>query len=137
MQFKKYIPRRHFQHFLSSPFIYGMIVPCVFLDITMEVYHRICFPIYGLKYVKRGEYIRVDRQKLSYLNWLEKFNCMYCGYVNGLMHYASAIGARSEEYWCGIMHSKKNNFRSPLHHKDFLTYGDEKAFREFEETCKK
>ena len=65
------------------------------IDLLLEIYHRICFLLYKLPYVKRSTYIKIDRQKLSYLNWLEKLNCMYCSYANGLFHYASIIAAAS------------------------------------------
>lgn len=132
MEFARH-PDRFLRHFISAPFIYVCIVPAVFLDLVVELYHRVCFPLYRLPYVKRTAYIRVDRQRLSYLNFLEKLNCMYCGYMNGLFHYVSAIAGASEAYWCGIMHEKKKGFIPPAHHKDFLPYGDEKAYREFVE----
>jgi hypothetical protein len=112
------------------PFIYGMIVPTVFLDATMEVYHRVAFPLYGIPRVKRSKYIKLDRQKLSYLKPLEKVNCVYCGYVNGLFAYAVQIAGETEKYWCGIKHEQDENFVPPAHHKDFLEYGDEKGYRE-------
>lgn len=136
MEFRKYLPQRHFQHFITSPFIYMMIIPSIFLDICLEIYHRICFLAYGLTYIERGKYIRVDRHKLEYLNLLEKLNCIYCGYVNGLFHYASVIASETEKYWCGIMHNSKGNFVAQDHHKNFLPYGDRKAFREFLEKKK-
>ena len=40
------------------------------------------------------------------------------------------ITAETEKYWCGIMHKKYKGFVQPAHHKDFLKYGDEKAFKE-------
>ena len=65
---------------LSTPFIWAMIVPAVILDVFLEIYHHICFPLYGIPMVKRSQYIRVtDRAKLPYLKWYEKINCAYCG----------------------------------------------------------
>jgi len=111
------------------PFIYGMIVPTVFLDATMEVYHRVAFPLYGIDYVPRSRFIKVDRQKLSYLKPMEKVNCMYCGYVNGLFAYAVQIAGETEKYWCGIKHEQDPNFVPPKHHAEFLEYGDEKGYK--------
>ena len=72
------------RHMLSFPFIWMMIVPIIFTDILLEIYHRICFPLYGIPMVKRSRYIRItDRGKLPYLSTLEKIHCLYCGYVNG------------------------------------------------------
>ena len=112
------------------PFIYSITIPLVLLDIWLEIYHRICFAAYGIKYVKRSKYIKIDRQKLEYLNIIEKLNCMYCGYANGLLHYASVIAGETEKYWCGIKHKNDVDFIEPSHHKGFLEYDNEKAFRE-------
>jgi hypothetical protein len=54
---------------------------------------------------------------------------MYCGYANGLLHYASAIAGETEKYFCGIKHQSDPNFIEPPHHKNFVKYGDEEAFR--------
>ncbi len=43
----------------------------------------------------------------SYLNSIEKFNRVYCGYVNGLIAYAREIVPRTEQYWCPIKHARK------------------------------
>jgi hypothetical protein len=128
MQFKKY-PQRVWRHWLSAPFIYFMIVPIVFLDFTLEIYQQICFRLYGLSVVERSKYIKIDRHKLKYLQWYEKINCAYCGYANGLAHYFTAIAAETEKYWCGIKHAKDPNFIPPEHHKDFIEYGDEQAYK--------
>ena len=131
MEFKKYVKTRLLRHIISIPFIWMMIIPCIITDIMIEIYHRICFPLYGLPYVKRSKYIRIDRHKLKYLSLVQKINCMYCGYANGLLHYASTIAGVTEYYWCGIMHQKKNGFLPPEHHKGFLPYNDKKAYKEY------
>ena len=132
MEFKRH-PERLWQHMLSMPFIYMMIVPLIVLDIFMEIYHRICFPLYGLKYVNRREYVKFDRHKLSYLTFTESLNCIYCSYANGFLGYASAIAGATEKYWCGIKHLEERGFKAPPHQKEFLEYGDEKAY---EKMCK-
>lgn len=121
MQYTKH-PERTPRHLLSSPIIYGMIIPMVFLDLCTEIYHRICFPLYGIPYVNRSRYIKIDRYKLSKLNGMQKLNCVYCGYVNGLLHYVSRIAGETEIYWCGIKHSPSKDFSPPEHHKDFIDY---------------
>ena len=129
MKFKLY-PDRKIRHLVSMPFIYGMILPALALDLTLEVYHTICFPLYGIAYVKRKHFIKVDRQKLAYLTVMEKINCMYCGYVNGLFAYAVQVAAETEKYWCGIKHQNDPSFKVPRHHQEFIDYGDEKAYNE-------
>ena len=128
MEYKKH-PERFFNHLLSAPFVYIMILPLVALDIFIEIYKHICFRLYGIELIKRKSYIRIDRHKLGYLNLLEKLNCAYCGYANGLLNYAVAIAGATEKYWCGIKHKKYNGFKEPKHHKNFLEYSDKKAFR--------
>jgi hypothetical protein len=116
--------------FVSTPFILAMIVPLVLFDICIEVYHRICFPLYGIAYVNRSQYIRIlDREKLPYLNILEKLWCMYCGYVNGWLHYASVIAGKTENYFCAIAHIQNRGYIPTEHEKSFAKYGDEAALR--------
>ncbi len=127
MEYKKHSKR--LRHFISIPLTWAPLIPLVILDLFIEIYHRICFPLCGIPLVKRSNYIRIDRYKLPYLNWFEKINCVYCGYANGLLHYTTVIAGETEKYWCGIMHDKYKNFVPPKHHKDFLKYGDEKSFK--------
>ncbi len=109
-----------------------MLIPIAFFDICLEIYHRICFFCYEIPYVERNRYIKIDRHKLSYLRYSEKLNCVYCGYANGLINYARAIAGETEKYWCGIKHQADSHFVEPEHHKDFMEYGDEAAYRETE-----
>jgi len=131
MDYRLHHGQRRLKHWLSAPFIYSVIIPAVFLDLMIEIYHRICFPLYGMPYVQRSHYIRVDRHKLQYLFWYEKMNCLYCGYVNGLLRYASMIAQVSERYWCGIMHQKGGEFIPPPYQEGYLPYGDKAAFDAF------
>lgn len=124
------LPNKTTRHFLSTPFILGMAVPLVLLDFCMEIYHRFAFPLYGIPLVKREEYIKIDRHKLSYLSTMDKAWCAYCGYANGLLAYAVEVAGRTEKYWCGIKHKPDPKFHEPKHHKDFLPYGDEMAYIE-------
>lgn len=92
---------------ISAPFIYAMFFPLLITDIFLEIYHQICFRLYKIPLVRRKDYIVYDRHLLSYLNWFEKFNCIYCSYANGLISYAKEIAARTERYWCPIKHSRR------------------------------
>ena len=119
--------------FLSAPFTLAMIVPLVFLDICIEVYHQTAFRLLRIPRVPRWDYIRIDRHKLSYLTPAQKVFCAYCGYANGLLPYAAKIAAESERYWCAVMHEKhggNDTFVAPAHHKKFLAYGDSKGYEE-------
>ncbi|MBK6835186.1 MAG: hypothetical protein IPG89_13290 [Bacteroidetes bacterium] len=116
-------------HILVMPLIYSLIIPVFILDFWVEIYHRICFVAYDIPYVKRSKYIKIDRHKLSYLQFYEKLNCVYCGYANGVLHYTSVIAGETEKYWCGIKHKSDAEFVSPPHHDEFIDYGDEEAYR--------
>jgi hypothetical protein len=108
---------------ITAPVIYSMVVPIVFLDLAITIYQHICFRAYGIARVERRDYIIIDRHQLSYLNIIEKFNCVYCGYGNGFMAYAQEIIARTEQYWCPIKHARRVR-ATHGHYKDFSDYGD-------------
>jgi hypothetical protein len=92
---------------LSAPIVYSVLLPFMLIDLWVTLYQRICFPIYGIARVRRADYIAVDRWKLAYLNTIEKANCDYCGYVNGLLSYVREVSARTEQYWCPIKHARR------------------------------
>ncbi len=112
---------------LTAPFIYGVIIPLVLLDLFVTVFQALCFPAYGIPKVKRSDYIVFDRGHLAYLNALEKLNCAYCSYANGLIAYVREIASRTEQYWCPIKHAKRVSGMHPryLH---FVEFGDAEAF---------
>ncbi|PKO25723.1 MAG: hypothetical protein CVU35_02750 [Betaproteobacteria bacterium HGW-Betaproteobacteria-8] len=92
---------------ITGPIIYSMIIPLVIADIFISFYQFTCFPIYGIKRVRRSDYIIFDRQQLNYLNFIEKFHCTYCAYGSGMIAYISEIVARTEQYFCPIKHARK------------------------------
>ena len=113
--------------FLTSPIIYALVVPLAFLDLSVSIYQTVCFPVYKVRKVRRRDYIVFDRHKLGYLNALEKLNCLYCGYGNGVLAYASEISARTESYWCPIKHARKTLTRHK-YYQNFSEYGDAKNY---------
>ena len=115
-------------HLLSSPIIYAMIIPAIFLDIILFVYQQVIFRIYKFKLIKRSDYMLFDHHYLGYLNPIEKLNCLYCSYFNGLMQYASVIASRTEFYFCPIKHAKKIVYEHD-YYKDYLVYGDEEDYQ--------
>jgi len=118
-----------FRNILSSPFIYGMIIPIAFFDLTITVYQHICFRLYGIRRVKRADYIVMDRHQLAYLNGIEKLNCLYCGYGNGVVAYTREVIARTEQYWCPIKHARKVVGSHRRYHK-FADFGDGEHYQE-------
>ncbi len=114
---------------ITAPLIYGIIVPLVLLDVTVTVYQAICFPIYHITKVQRRDYLIFDRGGLAYLNAVEKLNCAYCSYGNGLIGYVREIAARTEQYWCPIKHAKRVKSAHSRYSR-FVDYGDAQGFRD-------
>ena len=105
-----------------------MIIPLVFLDVFLELYHRTVFPILGIPKVVRKNYILIDRHRMSFLPIVLKFACAYCGYANGLLHYAFQIAGDTEKHFCPSKHQAHAGFQAPSHHEAFSEYGDAKGF---------
>jgi len=105
-----------------------MIVPLVLLDLSLELYHRTVFPVLGIPRAIRKDYILIDRHRMSFLPIVLKFACAYCGYANGLLHYAVRIAGDTERHFCPSKHQESHNFRPPPHHKDFADFGDVQGF---------
>ena len=118
-----YIRKARPSYLLSAPVIYGMIVPALVMDMGVTIYQAICFPVYGIPKVNRREYIVIDRHRLPYLNALQKLNCAYCGYFNGLIAYVREIASRTEQFWCPIRHARRMR-EAHRRYWRFLPYGD-------------
>ena len=113
---------------LTAPIIYSMIVPFAVLDLWVAIYQAVCFRAWGIALVRRRDYIAVDRHKLAYLNALEKLNCLFCSYANGVIGYVREVAARTEQYWCPIHHARRT--RHPHERsRAFLPYGDAAGYR--------
>lgn len=123
-----YVLRARLLVLLTAPVIYALIVPLVLLDLFMTVYQAICFPVYKIEKVRRADYFAFDRGHLAYLNAVEKINCAYCSYANGLLAYAREIASRTEQYWCPIKHARRV-IGTHARYAQFEDYGDAEAFR--------
>ena len=113
---------------LTAPVVYSLIVPLGLLDLWTTLYQLVCFPVYGVPRVARRPYFVLDRSRLAYLNGIEKTNCLFCSYANGLVGYVREVAARTEQYWCPIKHAGNviaPHARYPL----FVEYGDAEAYR--------
>jgi hypothetical protein len=121
--------------YVTAPIIYAGIVPFCLLDLFLTVYQGICFPVYGVPKVKRADYLIFDRARLKYLNILERFNCWYCSYGNGVLAYGVEVAARTEQHWCPIKHAQR--MRAPhSRYSHFFDYGDAKQYSEKIETVR-
>ncbi|KKR21629.1 MAG: hypothetical protein UT48_C0005G0002 [Parcubacteria group bacterium GW2011_GWE2_39_37] len=131
MIYLRYVQKRWLGHTVAAPFIWAPLFVFILFDLLGEIYHQICFPLYGLEKVNRSEYIQIrDRFRLPYLSIAGKLSCAYCGYINGGLLYYKEIAGRTEKYWCGIMHENKPGFKIQEHQLEqgFSRYGDEKDF---------
>jgi hypothetical protein len=117
------------QNLLTGPIIYSMIIPLLITDFFVTFFQLTCFPIYGIKKVRRSDYIIYDRQQLHYLNFIEKFHCTYCAYGNGMIAYVSEVIARTEQYFCPIKHARKI-LGTHSRYARFLEYGDAENYEE-------
>jgi hypothetical protein len=124
----RYLLHARILHVLTAPVIYSLIVPLLLLDLCVTAYQAVCFPVYGIAKVRRGDYLIFDRSQLAYLNLLEKTNCAYCSYANGLLAYAREIAGRTEIYWCPIKHARRV-IAAHEGYAAFADYGDAEAFR--------
>jgi hypothetical protein len=124
-----YLWRSRWAVVVTSPLLYACTIPFFALDVFASIYQAICFPIYGIPRVRRSEYIVYDRAKLRYLNLLERLNCRYCSYANGVAAYAGEIAARTEQHWCPIQHDKHPQAPHSRYAR-FLNYGDRDAYRQ-------
>lgn len=123
-----YITEAPLGHILTAPFIWLCLFPMLAVDASVSLYQAVCFPVYGIPRVKRQDYVVFDRRFLNYLNLIEKMNCAYCSYANGLFAYVGEIAARTEQFWCPIKHASR--IRS-LHsrYQKFIDYGDAETYR--------
>ena len=108
--------------------MYSLIIPFVLLDLFMSVYQFVCFPLFGIPTVRRSDYLVIDRVHLSYLNVVEKVNCAYCAYANGLIAYAREITSLTEQYWCPIKHARRV-IAAHERYRNFVDYGDAASYR--------
>ena len=125
----RYLRRARPLNVLTSPVIYAMIVPLLILDLSIMLYQHICFRAYGIPRVRRTDYLVIDRHRLDYLNHIEKFNCVYCSYANGLIAFAREILARTEQYWCPIRHARPV-LDAHGRYSRFLDYGEAQGYQE-------
>jgi hypothetical protein len=112
---------------LATPIIYSLLIPFVLLDLFMSVYQFACFPLFGIPTVRRSDYMVIDRVHLSYLNVVEKINCLYCSYANGLIAYAREIASLTEQYWCPIKHARRV-IAAHERYRSFIDYGDAESY---------
>ena len=123
-----YVLTSDWRHLLTMPLIYPVLLPMLLLDGMVTLYQWVCFPLYSMARVKRSDFFVYDRTHLAYLNVIEKINCAYCSYGNGLMAYAREVVGLTEQYWCPIKHARRVAQAHPYYH-GFSDYGDAESYR--------
>ncbi len=130
-----YVLHSRFFVLVTAPVIYVGFVPFLLLDLFLLLFQGVCFPIYGIPKVRRSDYVIFDRGALRYLNLLERFNCIYCSYANGLCAFLAEVAARTEQHWCPIKHARR--LRAPhSRYSHFFDYGDAEQYRRQVETVR-
>ena len=124
----RYVASAHWLTVVTAPVIYSVLLPMCVFDLFVTVYQWVCFPVYGIARVKRSDYFVYDRSHLAYLNLIEKINCAYCSYGNGLVAYAREVVGRTEQYWCPIKHARKTLQAHP-YYTGFLDFGDAQGYK--------
>ncbi len=118
---------RRLRNALSAPFIYGLLGPLVLLDAFVCVYQAVCFRLWGIPQVRRSEHMIIDRHRLPYLDAVQKINCVYCGYANGVLSFTREVAGSTEAYWCPIRHDTAPP-RPHRRYSSFAAYGDPAGF---------
>lgn len=132
----RYLSDAALLNILTAPVIWSCIVPAVFMDLAVSVYQAICFRVYKIPSVRREDFIVIDRHSLHYLNPIEKLNCVYCGYFNGLVAYVQEVAARTEQYWCPIKHARRIAIIHSRYSK-FIEYGNAHGYKKNLEKIRK
>lgn len=129
MKISRFLRESKIGYVITAPIIYSLIIPFSLMDIFVTVYQQVCFRVYRIPLVRRSDYVVMDRKYLEYLNWIEKLNCIYCEYCNGVVAYVREVASRTEQFWCPIKHARK---AKGLHDRyyEFLEYGDTVNFRD-------
>lgn len=125
---KTYVRGASLRSVVTAPLIYSLAIPLALLDLFVTVYQRVCFSVYGIAPVYRARYFRFDRRRLPYLNALEKANCAFCSYANGVLAYTREVASRTETYWCPIKHARPVR-GAHARYVTFFDYGDADAYR--------
>lgn len=124
----RYVTHASLPSLISAPVIYSLIVPIALADLAVTVYQTLCFPLYGIPRVQRSKYLHFDRGNLGYLNLLERLNCAYCAYANGVAAFIKQVAGRTELYWCPIKHARRV-LAAHDYYRQFADFGDAEAYQ--------
>jgi hypothetical protein len=109
--------------------LYSLALPLLLLDVWVTICQAVLFPLLRVAPVVRRDYLVFDRHRLPYLNLIQRLNCLYCGYANGVLAYVREVAARLEQYWCAVQHRRQP--RDPhARYAAFAAYGDARGLQE-------
>lgn len=96
-----------FSMYLSIPF-------WIIFHVTIAtfLYQWIMRPLFGIKRLKWGDYVILDRHRIEGLVKIDKFNCLFCGYANGI---STLINAELD-------HLNQLDGKSPLYKRVLATF---------------
>jgi len=100
--------------------MYGMIIPIIIMDLSTRVYQLVYFNAANIPLIPSSDYISFDRWDLTKLSLIQKINCQYCSYANGIAAWTKAVVNQTELYSCAIKNHHQKNGQE--HHKDFISY---------------
>ena len=100
--------------------IYAMIIPFVLLDVSVSLYQAVYFPLEAIPKVRRCDYVLLDRGRLAKLNIIQRINCLYCDYINGLVAWVKDVVNMTELYSCSIKHSAPR--KGQEHQEQYFSY---------------
>lgn len=65
---------------------YFIIPALIVIHVTLAVvlYQWLLRPLLGTRRVRWSDHVIIDRYRIREMTWFDKFNCMFCGYANGL-----------------------------------------------------
>jgi len=113
----------------TAPFIYGMVIPLLFIDICTTIYQSVCFPIYGIPKVSRKKYVSAKHRGMG-TRLLDRFHCAYCTYANSVAAYLRAVLIETEKYWCPIKYTLRSGVKVPHPQTGYAEEGDVEGLKE-------
>lgn len=93
--FGSHIKRIGWLRTLSGAFAMFLCIPGLMiahLTFTVLLYQWLVCPLLGIKHVRWKDYVIIDRHRIKALSRIDRLNCKFCGYANGL------CGMMNQEY---------------------------------------
>lgn len=59
------------------------------VTVCVALYQWLLRPLFGIPRVRWADHVIIDRHRIAGMSWFDKFNCMFCGYANGLVTMAN------------------------------------------------